>query len=158
MIKLTDEEYEEINDILNGYVIELGEINKNTEEYSNLKRKLDNKFCGLNILQEQQILWAELDIGNVMIEDDLLTYIYNNSLHRYKMLKRKAKNGEFVYIINATDCTPFNKKYIGRCFQVHKQPTKEELEWVCDHVVVNIEGLDVGWCLYDDQYVVLEEI
>lgn len=158
MITLTNNEFDEISNILDGYVIELNDLEVSSEEYRKLKYELDNQFCGLHIFGEKQIIHAELNLGNVIINDDILTCIYDNAIHKFKMLKRKAKNGEYAYIVSATDCEPFNKKYIGRCFKVHKQPTKEDLEWIVEHVSVNLEDLDVGWCLYDDQYVVLEEI
>lgn len=158
MLKITDEEFAVITDILDGYCIRLDEFDKSSDDYEWLKYELDNKFCGLEILREKDMLHAELNIGNVMIENNILTCIYDNNIHKFNMVKRKAKNGEYAYIVEATDCTPFNKKYIGRCFTVHSQPTKEELEWMSDHVGVHLEGLYTGWCLYDCQYVVLEEI
>lgn len=158
MLRITEEDYNELTDILDGYVNKMDELSINSKEYEKLKYELDNKFCGLNLLQEHQIVHRELNIGNVIIDKNILICIYNNSLHRYRMMHRKANNGELVYIVNATDYCPFNKRYIGRCFYVDAQPTKEELEWVKDFVGINIEGLDTGWCLYDDQYVVLEEI
>lgn len=158
MITLTNEQYNQLEDILYGYTNELDELDPSSDEYSNLKYELDCKFCGFGLWQEKQMLHAELVLGNVMIENNVLTCIYNNKLHKFNMAKRKAKNGEYAYITNSSDTLPFNNKYIGRCFKVHAQPTKEELEWVKDFVGVNIEGLDTGWCLYDDQYVVLEEI
>ena len=158
MLTLTNKEFEKISNILDGYVMELNELDISSEEYKNLKEKLDNQFCGLRIFGEKQILHAELDLGNVMINADILTCIFGNAIHKFKMVKRKAMNGEYAYIVSATDCEPFNTKCIGRCFKVHKQPTKEDLGWIVDHVSVNLEDLDAGWCLYDDQYVVLEEI
>lgn len=158
MLRITEDDYNELMDILDGYVQKLSELSFGSKEYMDLKWELDNKFCGINMLQEHQIIHAELEIGNVFINNDILTCIYDNAIHKYKMLHRKANNGELVYITNATDTCPFSKRYIGRCFKVDSQPTEEELEWVKDFVSIHIEGLDVGWCLYDDQYVVLEEI
>lgn len=158
MLKITEEDYHELMNILNGYVEKLEELPFGSEEYKDFKRKLDNRFCSINMTTEHQIIHSELNIGNVIIEDEILTCIYNEAIHKYKMLHRKAMNGELVYIIAATDSCPFNKRYIGRCFRVDKQPDQEMLEWVHDYVGINIEGLDVGWCLDDDQYVVLEEI
>lgn len=158
MLRITEEDYNELMDIMDGYVQKLEELPFGSEEYKNLKWELDDKFCGINMTTEHHIIHAELEIGNVIIKDNVLTCIYDNSIHRYKMLHRKANNGELVYITNATDTCPFNKRYVGRCFRVDKQPDAEMLEWVHDYVGINIEGLDVGWCLYDDQYVVLEEI
>lgn len=158
MLRITEEDYNELMDILDGYVQKLDELPLVSDEYKDLKRELDNKFCGINMLQEHQIVHGELEIGNVIIHNDVLTCIYDNAIHKYKMLHRKANNGELVYIINASDTCPFNKRYIGRCFRVDSQPTEEELEWIQDFVSIHIDGLDVGWCLYDDQYVVLEEI
>lgn len=158
MLRITEEDYNVLMGILDGYVQKLDELPIGSEEYKDLKYELDNKFCGINMLQEHDIVHGELEIGNVIIEGDILTCIHDNAIHKYKMLHRKANNGELVYITNATDFCPFNKRYIGRCFCVDAQPTKEELEWVKDFVGINLEGLDTGWCLYDDQYVVLEDI
>jgi hypothetical protein len=158
MIRISEEEFNELNEVLNGYCDRLNELEITSSEYSELKWELDNRFCGLKLWQEEEMIHSELDIGNTIIEDDTLTCIYNNKLHKFKMSKRKANNGEYAYIVNATESTPFSTKYIGRCFKVGSQPTKEMLEWVHDYVSINIEGLDYGWCLYDDQYVVLEEI
>lgn len=158
MLRITEEDYNELMDIIDGYVQKLNELPFGSEEYKDLKWELDDKFCGINMIQEHQIIHGELEIGNVIVEDDVLTCIHDNAIHRYKMLHRKANNGELVYITDASDTCPFNKRYIGRCFKVDKQPSKDELQWVHDFVGINIEGLDVGWCLYDDQYVVLEEI
>lgn len=158
MLRITEEDYSELMDILNGYVYELEEIPFGSNEYKDLKRELDNKFCSINMTTEHQIIHDELDIGNVIIKDNILTCIYDNCIHKYKMSHRKANNGELVYIVNATDTCPFNKRYIGRCFKVYRQPDVEMLKWVHDFVGINIKGLDTGWCLYDDQYVVLEEI
>lgn len=158
MLRITEEDYNVLMDILDGYVQKLDELPIDSEAYKDLKYELDNKFCGINMLQEHDIVHGELEIGNVIIEDDVLTCIHDNAIHKYKMLHRKANNGELAYITNATDGCPFNKRYIGRCFRVDAQPTKEELEWVKDFVGINLEGLDTGWCLYDSQYVVLEEI
>jgi hypothetical protein len=74
------------------------------------------------------------------------------------MVKRKAKINEYAYIIISSEMVPFSNKYIGRCFKIDKTPSSEELEFVTDHVVVYEEGLKTGWCLFDNQYVVLEEI
>ena len=158
MLRITEKDYNEILDILDGYVQKLDELPIGSEEYKDLKYELDNKFYGINMLQEHDIVHGELEIGNVIIKDDIITCIHDNAIHKYKMLHRKAKNGELAYIVNATDNCPFNTRYIGRCFRVDKQPTADELKWVKDFVSINLEGLDVGWCLYDDQYVVLEEI
>lgn len=158
MLRITEEDYNELMDIMDGYVQKLDELPFGSEEYKDLKWELDNKFCGINMIQEHQIVHGELEIGNVIVEDDMLICIHDNAIHRYKMLHRKADNGELVYIIDATDTCPFNKRYIGRCFRVDSQPTEDVLKWVHDFVGINIEGLEVGWCLYDDQYVVLEEI
>jgi hypothetical protein len=158
MLTLTEKEFNEIKNILDSYVVKLDKLNKLSEDYKNLKYQLDNTFCGLGILAEHDMLHAELNIGNVIIKDDILTCIYDNELHKFNMLKRKANNGEYAYITKATDCNPFNTKYIGRCFMVHKQPTERNLENVANYVEVDLEGLYTGWCLYDDQYVVLEEL
>lgn len=158
MLRITEEDYNDLLDIIDGYVQKLEELPMCSEEYRVLKYELDNKLCGINMLQEHDIIHGELDIGNVIIEDDVLTCIHDNAIHKYKMTHRKANNGELAYITNATDLYPFNTRYIGRCFKVDKQPTKNEFSRVKNFVEINLEGLDVGWCLYDDQYVVLEEI
>jgi hypothetical protein len=158
MITLTEKEFNQLNNIVDGYSNRLYELESGTEEYNDLKLQLDNEFCELRIFGEKQIIHAELNLGNVMIKDDILTCIYDNEIHRFNMVNRKASNNEYAYIIQADDCDPFHTKYIGRCFKVSKQPSKEALEWCVEHVCINEEGLDVGWNLYDSQYVVLEEI
>lgn len=157
MLQITEEDYKELINIFESYE-KLNELALESEKYIERKTALDNRFYGMNLHQEHDIIHAELEIGNVIIENDILTCIHDNALHRYKMVHRKASNGELVYITNATDFVPFNKRYIGRCFRVDTQPTKDELEWIKDFVGINLDGLDTGWCLYDDQYVVLEEI
>lgn len=92
MLRITEEDYNELTDILDGYVNKMDELSTNSKEYKKLKYELDNKFCGLNLLQEHQIVHRELDIGNVIIDENILICIYNNSLHRYRMLHRKANN------------------------------------------------------------------
>lgn len=158
MLRITENDYNELVEIMDGYVEKLNGLSSESKEYKDLKWELDNKFCGINMLMEHQIIHAEFDIGNVAIKDDVLTCIYDNSIHQYKMLHRKANNEELVYITSADDHCPFNKRYIGRCFKVSQQPDREMLKWVADYVGINIKGLDTGWCLYDDQYVVLEEV
>ncbi len=119
--------------------------------------QLANKLCGLDILQQHQISFNELELGNVIIENDILTCIYEGKICKYKMEKRHAENGELVYILNATKSTPFHSGYIGKCYRVTKQITEEEKEWIHDSVVIGYDDREEtpGWCLYDDQYVVL---
>ena len=81
MLRITEKDYNELMDIMDGYVEKLNELSFDSEEYRNLKWELDNKFCGINITTEHQIIHAELEIGNVIIKDDVLTCIYNNSIH-----------------------------------------------------------------------------
>lgn len=158
MVKINIDELNEIEAILDGYTDELNKLDTSSEGYRRLKEQLDDRFCGLNLFAESPIIHAELDIGNVIIEDDILTCIYDSKLHKFKMVKRKASNGEYAYITNATDQCPFNTKYLGRCFKVDKQPTDEMLEFVVDCVIVNVNDSEYGWLLYDVQYVVLEEM
>jgi hypothetical protein len=155
-ITLTKEEFDELSSILDGYCNPETGIEA-SEEYKDKKWELDNKFCGLTIWGEEQIINAELRIGNTYICDNILTCIYNNEIHKYKMISRPAQNRDLAYIISATEYTPFNLKYIGRCFIVDRHVENDE--WVVNHVVVDLGlGYKCGWCLYDDQYVVLEEI
>ena len=100
MLRITEKDYNELMDIMDGYVQKLEELPFGSEEYKNLKWELDDKFCGINMTTEHHIIHAELEIGNVIIKDNVLTCIYDNSIHRYKMLHRKANNGELVYIIS----------------------------------------------------------
>ena len=158
MIFLNEEELNNLRYLLNGYTDDLDNLDKNTNEYDLLKYELDCKFCSLDIWQESSFTHAELHLGNVIIDNNMLICIYDNKLRRYKMVKRKAYNNEYVYITNSNDHYPFNTKYIGRCFKIDRQPTEDILEYVNNHVCINEDGLDTGWCLYDDQYVVLEEI
>jgi hypothetical protein len=158
MLFLKEEEINDIKILLDGYTKELDEIDKNSDNYDLFKYELDCKFCGLDIWEDALKSNAELYLGNVIIENNILTCIFNNKLHRYKMVQRKAYNNEYVYITNSNDCLPFNTKYIGRCFKVDSQPTQYSLGDTKNHVRINEEGLDTGWCLYDSQYVVLEEI
>jgi hypothetical protein len=155
-IRITEKDYKELQNVLDGYVSELSKLDVNSNEYRNLKHQLDNKACGLYLLQEHEIICNEFDIGNVMIENNILTCIYDNKIHKYKMLKRKATKGELVYITNAEDTCPFGKRYIGRAFYISSDEDKCKL--AKNHVVIYTNGFNTGWCLYDDQYVVLEEI
>lgn len=156
-LQITENEYKKLESILDGYVYELSKLDVNSNEYRNLKHQLDNKACGLYLLQEHEIICNEFDIGNTMVENNILTCIYDNKIHKYKMLKRKATKGELVYITSADNTCPFNERYIGRCFYVSSDQSK--CESIKDHVVIYANDLDIGgWCLYNDQYVVLEEI
>lgn len=157
MIKLTNAEYDEIENIANGY-FSLNNMNQISETYTLLKDKLDNSFYRIGLWNENEIIKSELELGNVIINNDILTCIYDNKIHNYKIIKRKGEVGEYAYIINASNNIPFNKKYIGRCFKIGKTPSNEELEYVQDHVVVNLEDGKAGWCLYDDQYIIIKEI
>jgi hypothetical protein len=157
MLEINIDELNEIEEILEGYTNKLNKLTPSSEDYRKLKEHLDNKFCGLNLFSESQVTLAELDLGNVIIEDDILTCIYDNRIHKFKMVKRKACNGEQVYIVNATEQDAFNTKYRNRCFKIHGQPTKYSSNSK-PHVLVKWEGEEYGWCLYDHQYVVLEEI
>lgn len=152
MLVLTDKEFSEIEKIIDGYVIGLNSLDKQTVEYDNLKHLLDDKICGLNIFQENQLRKAEFNLGNVIIEEDILTCIYENTLHKFRMVKRKANSGEYAYMLNATDEDPFNKRYIGRCFKVGSHLTEEKQEFIEEGVVID------ECILYDSQYVVLEEM
>ena len=67
MLRITEDDYNELMDILKGYVYKLNELSFGSKEYMDLKWELDNKFCGINMLQEHQIIHAELEIGNVFI-------------------------------------------------------------------------------------------
>lgn len=158
MLVLTDKECDELEKIIDGYVVGLNSLNKHSVEYDNLKELLDNKLCGLDFLEERKICRSEINLGNVIIKDDMLTCIFDNVLHKFRMVNRKAANGEYAYILKATECVPFDNKYIGRCFRVGRQPTEIELEWVNNHVCIIENDSDYSWCLYDDQYVVLEEL
>lgn len=150
MITLTEKELNKLIRIRDGYVIEL---DKSPDEYCPLKSWLDNDFCSLDVFEESKIINSELYIGNTFIEGDILTCIYDNTLHKFRMINRKANNGEYAYILNATDEDTFNRKYIGRCFKVDRHPKLN-----IDYVIVESRDSMNGWCLYDDQYVVLEEI
>lgn len=148
MLKITENDYNELMDIFDGYVYKLDEFKNNSEEYNKLKTQLDNKFCGVNMIFEHEIVYNEFNIGNTIIDDDILTCIYNNSIHKYKMIHRKAKKEELAYITKADKTCPFNERYIGRCFYVSESSNR--CEGIKDHVIIYEEGFNTGWCLYDD--------
>jgi hypothetical protein len=146
-IKLLKSDYEEFEKLLDDFC-----HGDNSED--NLWC-LQNNFCTFSITlgQEFEILEHELNFGNVIIKDDILTCIDKNSqLHSYQIVKRKANAGDIVQIINPQKSTPFNLRHKDRFFRVNKQADKDLQEWVQPCVIVG------NWCLYDDQYVVLEEI
>ncbi len=150
MLVLTDKECDELEKIIDGYAVGLNSLNKNSVEYDNLKELLDNKLCGLGFLDERKICHSEINLGNVIIDNDILTCIYDNTVHNFRMVSRKANDGEYAYILSALDIDSFHKKYIGRCFKVIGQPN---MGYVCIE-----DSTSERWLLSDDQYVVLEEI
>lgn len=86
------------------------------------------------------------------IEEDILTCIHENTLHKLRIVKRKANSGEYVYILDATEEDSFDKEYIGKCLKVDRHLSEEKQKFVEECVVVN------ECVLFDSQYVVLEEI
>lgn len=150
MLVLTDKECDELEKIIDGYAVGLNSLNKHLVEYDNLKKLLDNKLCGLEVLDERKICISEINLGNVIIDNDILTCIYDSALHKFRMVNRKATSGEYAYILKAREVYPFHNKYIGRCFRTIGEPNAE-------YVYVN-DSYDERWLLYDEQYVVLEEI
>lgn len=105
-------------------------------------------------IKEVETLKHELHFTNVVIVNNkTLTCIdENNKVRQFKLAKHKAKPGDIVYIIKGSQYRPFTSEYQHKFYEVTEMADKMLLEWVQPCVVVD------KWCLYDDQYIVLEEI
>ena len=130
-IRFTKEDFYELNQICD----ELIEIKyKNNEVY--------------DIIEKLATLTITLGLEFEILENE----VFIKDINKYKLIKRKAKIGDIVQIINPSETTPFNQRHNKRFFKVTEEADEELLKWVVDHVVVG------NWCLYNDQYVVLEPI
>ena len=121
-------------------------INKSTER------------SGLNIFRATESNYSEVKIGNTYIENDILTCIYDNKIHKYQIVKRKANKNDLALIISPCLADGNEKgKYINHVFKIWDRTNNNG--WTVECAVVRINDVEYqGWCLYDDQYVVLEEI
>ena len=121
-------------------------INKSTER------------SGLNIFRATESNYSEVKIGNTYIENDILTCIYDNKIHKYQIVKRKANKNDLALIISPCLADGDEEgKYINHVFKIWNRTNHDEQTVEC--AVVRINDVEYqGWCLYDDQYVVLEEI
>lgn len=155
-MQITENTYLEIENLID----EVCDINPEEKDFKNKYFRLANKLCGIKILQQHQISFNEIELGNVIIENNILTCILDKKIQKFKMEKRHAEIGELAYIVKANGTQPFHKEYIGKCYKVTNQITQEEAEWVQDCVVVGYDDKKEtpGWCLYDDQYIVLVPI
>lgn len=81
----------------------------------------------------EKILENECDLGNIIIENDILTCIYNNKLHKYKIIKKEAKINDLILI------TDENHKYYNKFFIIEN---------------INDDKLKIN----NEQYMVLEKI
>lgn len=152
-MQISENTYKEIEKIID----EICELNPEEKNFKDKYFRLSNAICGLSILQQHQISFNEIELGNVIIDNDILTCILDNKIQKFRMEKRHANRGELVYIVNAIETEPFHPEYIGKCYKVTKQITEEESEWIQNCVVIGYDDKEEtpGWCLYDDQYVVL---
>ena len=153
---LTEKEYNELIEILYKYVDYERELFCN--DCSDKKYKLDNKTCGLNIFRATENNYSEIKIGNTYIENDILTCIYDNKIHKYQIVKRKANKNDLALIISPCLADGNEEgKYINHVFKIWDRTNNNG--WTVECAVVRINDVEhQGWCLYDDQYVVLEEI
>ncbi|MEG3007555.1 MAG: hypothetical protein RR806_08805, partial [Oscillospiraceae bacterium] len=77
---------------------------------------------------------------------NLLTCVLKNQYRVFKLIKRKANIGEFIYIIK----DGYLKGFLNRCFRVSN--VCEDDEFTLPHIMVGIN------CIYDEQYLVLSQI
>lgn len=130
-IRFTKEDFYELNQICD----KLDEINDKNNELYNIREQLATLTITLG--QEFEILENEIFIQDIS---------------KYNLIQRKAKIGDIIQIINPSETTPFKQRHNKRFFKVTEEADEESLKWVIDHVVAG------NWCLYNDQYVVLEPI
>lgn len=105
-----------------------------------------------NCTQELDKLDTEINFRNIQVSDDILTCIDDKGINKqFKLIKRKAKKNEIIYIVQATNLTPLTIKDKNKFFKVTDVASKELLEFVKDCVITSY------CCVYDDQYLVLEE-
>lgn len=148
-IRFTEQNQNDLDKIFS----EIDEI-YGTEDIEDKLYIIQNKLATLSIElgQEFEILEHEINLGNVKIEDDILTCIHNNKILNYKLSKKKANLEDIVMIINTSESTPFKNKHKNRFFKVTEEAEKDLLKWVVPCVIVG------NWCLYGDQYLVLDTL
>ena len=153
---LTKPEYEKLINLINQYIDYNKELfcDKCTEK----KYHIDNEICGLHIWDADQNNYSEIKIGNTYIHDNTLTCIFDNQIHKYKIINRPANKGDLALIIAPCLADGDTKgKYINHVFKVDDRTNNEGWTKECSIVRIN-DNNQQGWCLYDDQYVVLESI
>lgn len=148
--RITEDDY----NVLEKIYSDLSELSsENIRDY--ILWDIQNKFCNvlIDLGREFEKLQYEINMGNTIIDNNILTCISEDGKQkRYNLVSRKANIGDVVYIILATNQTPFNNRHIHRFYKVTELADAEILDMVIDHVVVD------NWCLYHDQYLVLEEL
>lgn len=149
---LTEQEYNTLIEVLNGYIDYDGEVF--CDKCFEAKYDLDKKVCELDLWRANEYNYSEIKLGNTYIENDVLTCIFDNAIHKFKMVNRKADKGDLAFI---TGHSLAGDKYIGHCFRVYERTTNDGWSKECAVVRIN-DAEHQGWCLYDGQYIVLEEI
>ena len=146
-IKFTENDCASLSSIFE----ELDNIEPTEKDIQSIQGKLATFLIILG--QEFEILEHEVHLGNVSIEDSILNCFDTiGKLHKYQIVKRKAVKGDIVWITSGLEQTPFKERHIGRFYEVTGNEDAELREWIVPYVSVGY------WCLYDDQYLVLEEI
>ena len=85
------------------------------------------------------------------------TIAENNSILSPFYYDTKKQKEALITIVNSSNKNLFNyPDFISLDQYITRLVVQDNHR--CQIVNINLEGLDTGWCLYDDQYVVLEEI
>lgn len=153
---LTEKEYNKLMSVLDEYVDYEGDLF--CDKCREKKYELDEKTCGLDIFRAIENNYSEVKIGNTYIKDNILTCIFDNQIHKYQMVNRKANKNDVALIIAPCLADGDERgKYINHVFKVWDRTNNDG--WTVECATVRINDIEhQGWCLYDEQYVVLEEI
>lgn len=153
---LTKSEYDKLTNLISNYLDDDRKLFCN--KCSNKKYQIDNEICGLDIWKANKNNYSEVKIGNTYIQDNVLMCIYDNQIHKYRIVHRKANKGDLVLIITPCLANGDTKgKYINHVFKVDDRTNNHGWTEECATVRIN-DNEQQGWCLFDDQYVVLETI
>ena len=143
---LTASEYEKLMNCIGQYIDYDNELF--CDDCRDKKYKLDDEVCGLDLWRADENNYSELKIGNTYIKDNVLTCIFNNAVHKYKIVNRKADKGDLALIIKPCLADGNTKgKFINHVFKVNGRTNNDG--WTEECATVRINNIEYqGWCFY----------
>lgn len=112
------------------------------------------KLLDLSIWQEADMKESEVNIGNSVINFSMLICSVNNKIKTFKVIDRKAKKGEMIYI---TDSSPSLGDWaIGKCYISGGVDIFGGVKINASDTYSGTGGYSV--LVRENQYVILEEV